>query len=67
MNTEWRDVDDGVDWGDGGAIELMRKDGSIVTAELLVDELFTGEDDVPIPLLKNYTFSFFDFEKWRYV
>ena len=68
---KWFDTSDGVGWGDGGSIELMRKDGSVVSGKLHVEEQWTGEDEIPVPdvitLPDGSLVSFFDFEKWRYV
>jgi hypothetical protein len=66
---KWFDTADGVGWGDGGLIELRRKDGIVVSGGMDIDEFFTGEDDVPIPsvtLRDGSIASFFDFKEWRY-
>lgn len=45
---QWFDTADVVGWGDGGAIELRSKDGSLTRTELTIEELFTGEDEIPM-------------------
>lgn len=68
MATEWRDVDDLPNWGDHGPAEFMREDGTIVRAELFIDAVFTGEDEVPLPTVvmpDESEESFFDFARWR--
>lgn len=66
----WFETSEGVDWGDGGLIELKASDGTTTFAMLQVEELFTGEDEVPSPQLiilpDRSSASFFDFKQWRH-
>jgi hypothetical protein len=68
--SDWLDTDKGADWGDGGPIELRQKDGTVVSARMVIDEFFTGDAEIPIPsvtLADGSPASFFDFEAWRRV
>ena len=54
------------DWKDGGPT-LFLKDGRILEGHLLIDELFTGEDEIPSPMVTlpdGSHPSFYDFDGW---
>jgi hypothetical protein len=57
-------------WVDVGAAELRRGDGTIVRGYLSVEELWTGEDEIPLAVFvadSGEQLSIFDFEAWRIV
>lgn len=76
---KWFDTAEGVEWGDGPNIELRLKRSDevalvaemAIVARLQVEEHFTGEDEVPVPIVIVPTsgehISFFDYAEWRNV
>jgi hypothetical protein len=64
---KWRDpFEDPSDWNDGGPVLLLRA-GEVISASLLIDEVWTGEDEIPSPelTLQDGTHpSFYDFDGW---
>lgn len=66
---EWKDLDDTFpDWNDTGKVELKREDGSIERATLIADEVWTGEDEIPVftvILPDGSRPDFFTFKSWR--
>lgn len=69
--SEWRSVsDDPPDWPDGGDVCLKRKDGTIAYGRMLVGEVWTGEDEIPVVELVEIggtPVDFWSFEWWRKV
>jgi hypothetical protein len=51
-------------WEDGGPI-LLWKEGKVFQAVLQVDEWFTGEDEIPVPILVGLDWSFYEFDGWK--
>lgn len=50
MSEDWHliDKDDLPGWEHGGDAELRLRDGSVVRGCMMIEELWTGEDEIPL-------------------
>jgi hypothetical protein len=69
--STWRLVDkDLPDWSDGGEAELRQKDGSTVKGYMLIEEQWTGAEEIPYAVFtadSGEQLSIFDYEAWRII
>jgi len=66
---DWRKTEDGVGWGDDlSRIELRDKDGRVVIGFGFVGEAWDGEDEWPLPSVRDKDGNellFQEFYEWR--
>jgi hypothetical protein len=67
----WRSVENDLPgWRDTGYAELRASDGSILRGEMMIEEQWTGEEEIPFAVFTTSAgveVSIFDFAEWRIV
>jgi hypothetical protein len=69
VTGEWKSTDDGLEWKDGGKVEFLSEEGTIVAGSFWIDAGFDGEDEYPFigecSLADGSKVDFYSFKAWR--